>query len=173
MLQLAHEAALAEGQAAGTAWVADAQGTLAPSMDLTFQTALDAITQIPGSWEGAQGWLDKAAHGLAYDVGQKVSDQIAAGGSYQDLLDTVQQGFSGPTSGATLIVNDMIASGSNQGSLDLYTSEGLTQVDILTSPGAEEICQGIEDQNPWGIADAQNQIPAHPNCRCAWTPVVP
>ena len=172
LIQLAHEAALAEGNADATAWLADARGDMVPSFDITFQTALDAITQIPGSWEGAQGWLDKAAHGLAYDVGQQVSDAIAAGASYDDLLQVVQGGYSGSDSGASVIVNDMLASGSNQGSLDLYSSEGLSQADILVSPGACDICAGYEDQNPWDLADAQNTIPAHVNCRCAWSPVV-
>jgi hypothetical protein len=34
-----------------------------------------------------------------------------------------------------------------------------------------EVCQDLEDDNPYTIAQARGLIPAHPHCRCAWAPL--
>jgi hypothetical protein len=33
------------------------------------------------------------------------------------------------------------------------------------------VCQDLEDDNPYTIAEARGLIPAHPHCRCAWAPL--
>ena len=58
-------------------------------------------------------------------------------------------------------------------SLDTYEQDGIEKVDMLVADPCPE-CENLKDSEPDGgfdLADAPD-IPVHPNCRCALSPVV-
>lgn len=62
---------------------------------------------------------------------------------------------------------------SNQGALNNYKEHGIEKVKWIASVG-ERTCPYCDGQNGQilSLADAQERIPAHMMCRCAWSPVV-
>lgn len=70
----------------------------------------------------------------------------------------------------------------SEASLNLYQEAGVEkivpEVEFTTSGGREDgvcrICLGLAKQNDgiYTLEQARGMIPVHPNCRCAWVPVV-
>ena len=60
--------------------------------------------------------------------------------------------------------------------LNTYKEAGLEGVDVvaewLTAVDACPECVALEEQGPYSIEQARGMIPVHPNCRCAWAPLV-
>lgn len=48
---------------------------------------------------------------------------------------------------------------------------GVEKVEFSAYPGCCDICQGL-DKDKYKVEDAEGVIPVHPNCRCAWLPVI-
>lgn len=65
------------------------------------------------------------------------------------------------------------AEGQLDGMSDLGVSEATAQVEFSTS-GDDGVCPECEDLEGtvYTVAEARGIIPVHPNCRCAWMPVV-
>jgi len=57
-------------------------------------------------------------------------------------------------------------------SMEGYNAAGIQQVEWLLSPGACEICEGYAADGPYDLAHAPG-LPAHPWCRCSYSPVDP
>lgn len=57
-------------------------------------------------------------------------------------------------------------------SLNRYTDYGVKKVELLVGPGPclSGECDAMRGE--YEIKDAQGIIPIHPNCKCAWSPVV-
>lgn len=76
---------------------------------------------------------------------------------------------------AEMIARTEHARAVNTGTMQAYTNQGVTEVNILTvgeANGACDDCLDLEDNNPYPLEEAMNFLPAHPNCRCSYTPVV-
>lgn len=60
--------------------------------------------------------------------------------------------------------------------LNSYEEAGIMGVDVeaevLITLGACPICVGLSQNGPYTMNEARGLLPAHPNCRCALTPVV-
>lgn len=60
--------------------------------------------------------------------------------------------------------------------LNTYVEAGLEGVEVvaewLTAVDACPQCVALEEEGPYSIEQARGMIPAHPNCRCAWAPLV-
>lgn len=60
--------------------------------------------------------------------------------------------------------------------LNTYVEAGLEGVDVvaewLTANDACPECVALEEGGPYSIERARGMIPVHPNCRCAWAPLV-
>jgi len=64
-----------------------------------------------------------------------------------------------------------------EGTLDEYTEIGVEGVSVeaeFSTAGDEQVCPECEELegNVYSIDEARGMIPVHPNCRCAWLPVV-
>ena len=172
VLTEAHREALAEGRVDAVAWLQHLRGEVVGSLDVGFGQALDVLRSLPGTWSDLETWVGRVTHGLAYDVGNAVADGIEAGQGYDDLLGTVQGALGASDGDAVNVLNQMIATGTCDGSLGQYTDDGLSQCEILVSPGACDDCLDLESRNPWDVTEADGELPAHVNCRCAWAPLL-
>lgn len=59
----------------------------------------------------------------------------------------------------------------NSAALKRYERWDVEEAEILTHTPCE-ICQGIEANDPYPIAEAYGLVPAHPNCVCTVAPIV-
>lgn len=65
-----------------------------------------------------------------------------------------------------------------EATLNTYEEAGLEDVGVqaeFTTAGDNRVCQkckSLEAGNPYKMKNARGMIPAHPNCRCAWIPLV-
>jgi hypothetical protein len=156
----------AEGNAEATAWLALAKGQAIPDFDITFQTAIQAMRDLPPAWSDVDTWMGKQVHGLAAQLGQQLSDALASGASRDAMVQIVSDTVLNPDGYAGLMLDHAIATSAIQGALALYQSEGVELVDVEVSPGACDDCEPLPDDNPYQLADAPD-IPLHPRCRCA------
>ena len=168
LLGTAWREALAEGSVEAMAWLQQLRGEVISSLDVSFSFALDALRTT--DWEAVDGWMTQITHGMAYSAAQAVADGLEAGESYSDLALRVTQAIGDPTGDAVVVTNEMLSTGISQGTLSRYEEEDVERCDILISPGACVECEALAGENPWLIADADGELPAHINCRCTWAP---
>jgi len=166
LLTKAWQEAQAEGRVGGMAFSAALQGLTNVSLDQEFPQALDALRNIV--LNDANQWIDRILNGTAYSLAQDLADALENGATYDDLLALADAGI---TDGgdAALMLDTMLSTGISAGSIDLYDSEGVTEVDILSSAVDDE-CADAASQNPWPLSDADGMVPFHPNCRCSVAP---
>lgn len=100
------------------------------------------------------------------DMAAKIKDRVKKVGLYR----------------ARLIARTETIAAHAEATLNTYQEAGLEGVHVLAEwntagEGVKvcEICLDLERQtraNPIPIAEARGMIPAHPNCRCSWIPLV-
>lgn len=75
---------------------------------------------------------------------------------------------------ARMIARTEHARAVNTGTLQAYSNYGVDKVEIITVGDSNvcDICLDLEDNNPYTLEEAMNFLPAHPNCRCSYGPVV-
>lgn len=75
---------------------------------------------------------------------------------------------------AEMIARTEHARAVNTGTLQAYSNMGVTEVNILTVGDSDvcDYCLDLEDNNPYSLEEAMILLPAHPNCRCSYTPVI-
>jgi len=65
-----------------------------------------------------------------------------------------------------------------EGQLDSFERLGVEEVGLmaeLSTAGDERVCERCSDaaaDGPYPVKEARGMIPLHPNCRCAWVPLV-
>ena len=72
---------------------------------------------------------------------------------------------------AEMIARTETANAVSAGTLGGYDESGVEMVRFEASADACEICSFL-DGNKYTIREADGMIPAHPNCRCTWVPVI-
>jgi SPP1 gp7 family putative phage head morphogenesis protein len=171
-------AGAAEGCAAALAVAAEQQptesrfGTIGFDFDLAFQHAYDTLDRADFP---PDPWIARILAGNANDVGHILADLIAEGAPYDDMVDAVR-GLTGSTDirAVRTFIDQAVSAALNRGAVDLYTSEGVRQYDVLTA-GDTRVCPRcvqIEGDNPYPVS-TQPLVPSHPLCRCAVAPVTP
>jgi SPP1 gp7 family putative phage head morphogenesis protein len=165
--------AQAEGSAGAQALIADAQAAVIPDFNIVFQQALDALGDLPGLWAEVGPWVDQLVGAVATDVARTIAAGVATGASRADIVSTLGGLLATDPGGAGLVLDRAVATALNEGALNLYGAEGLTQVNFLTA-GDDRVCpecDAAEAGNPYPLDDAP--VPAlHFNCRCTLAPVV-
>jgi SPP1 gp7 family putative phage head morphogenesis protein len=79
---------------------------------------------------------------------------------------------------ARLIARTEIIAAHASAQLGVFIDAGIDEVDVdaeLSTAGDERVCDICEEAaraGPYQISAIENMIPIHPNCRCAWAPVV-
>ena len=75
---------------------------------------------------------------------------------------------------ARMIARTEHARAVNTGTLQAYSNYGVEHVEIITVGDSSvcDICLDLQDNNPYTLQEAMALLPAHPNCRCSYGPVV-
>lgn len=77
-----------------------------------------------------------------------------------------------------MIARTEIIRAHSEATLNTYEEAGLEEVDVqaeFTTSGDNRVCprcKALERKNPYSLKQARGLIPVHPNCRCAWIPIV-
>lgn len=129
-------------------------------------------TRAYGELEGVTAAMEQAisralARGLAEGRGMR---ELAA--ALEDEVDGI-----GIDRARTIARTETIAAHA-EASLNAYEEAGIEGVEVeaeFATAGDEQVCPECEDLegNVYSLDDARGVIPVHPNCRCAFIPVIP
>ena len=114
-------------------------------------------------------------------IREVIFNAVAAGDGYQTTMRNLMELPLTPINNnisvrtrAEMIARTEHARAVNTGTLQAYVNYGVSQVEIITAQDGLvcDDCLDIEANNPWSINEAQDLLPMHPNCRCAFAAVV-
>ena len=148
--------------------VADATGTV-------WRASISPQAVLETAWSGehysTRIWHNTAA--IAQRVRDDVTDMIVQGKGISQVRRRLMEDFSAAYSDADRLVRTEAAYVRNQAALTRYRQNGRRKVRWITgeSDGREcSVCRE-RDGKEYDI-DAAPRLPAHPNCRCCYAPVV-
>lgn len=121
--------------------------------------------------------------GVTQAMGTKISQSIARGviegkGMRQIARELVRDVNNIGLTRARMIARTEVISAHAEASLASYMEAGVQGVKVkaefVTAQDNKVCskCQALEEMAPTTVEKAQGMIPVHPNCRCAWLPVV-
>ena len=148
--------------------IADMAGTV-------WQASISPKAVLETAWSGehysTRIWHNTAA--IAQRVRDDVTDMIVQGKGISQVRRKLMEDFSAAYSDADRLVRTEAAYVRNQAALTRYRQNGRRKVRWITgeSDGREcSVCRE-RDGKEYDI-DAAPRLPAHPNCRCCYAPVV-
>lgn len=118
---------------------------------------------------------------LREGIREVIFNAVASGDGYQTTMRNLMELPLTPINNnisvrtrAEMIARTEHARAVNTGTLQAYVNYGVTQVEIITAKDnlVCDDCIDAEENNPWSINEAQSLLPMHPNCRCAYAPIV-
>jgi SPP1 gp7 family putative phage head morphogenesis protein len=120
------------------------------------------------------GVTDAMSQSISRVLAQGMADGRGARELASDLADRVDA--IGITRARTLVRTEVISAHAD-GTLNSYEEAGVEGVEVLSefsTAGDDQVCPDCEDLegDEYTIDEARGVIPVHPNCRCAWLPVV-
>ena len=99
-----------------------------------------------------------------------LADSLASGQSVDALARELSDIVS---ANADMIAQTETARAMSQATMNTYVSNGLEQYEWLAEDTACQVCQDNADHGPYDVSNQPDPLqPAHPNCRCAYVPVV-
>jgi SPP1 gp7 family putative phage head morphogenesis protein len=121
--------------------------------------------------------LLRQAHVRVKDIDETTRQHIALalehgvrnGDNSKTIADAIDQVRHNPARSMT-IARTEVNRAMTQASIASYKASGLSEFDLLPSPGACPICLALAESNPHSLNDIASQPPVHPNCRCAASP---
>nr|DAR23501.1 MAG TPA: minor capsid protein [Caudoviricetes sp.] len=140
-----------------------------------WQASISPKTVLETAWSGehysARIWHNTAA--IAQRVRDGVTDMIVQGKGISQVRRRLMEDFSVAYSDADRLVRTEAAYVRNQAALTRYRQNGRRKVRWITgeSDGRECAVCRERDGKEYDI-DAAPRLPAHPNCRCCYAPVV-
>lgn len=168
-------AARAEGIAGALALAADSHGKIGFDFQIAFEHAYQALENSDSLWVEADAWVQRIVGGAASDVGDALAAAMRDGASYSDMVSAVDDVLgSGDVRAVSTLVDWATSQAMSRGALDLYATEGVTQVSYITA-GDGRVCQACLDAeagSPYYLADAPKPG-LHPHCRCVLAAVTP
>ena len=164
--------AQAEGAVGALALAADEAGYAGFDFDLAFQDAIDALGGLDAftgdSWTGqAADYVDQILNGSITDFGNRLAYLVRNEASYDDMLTAVEDLF-GNADAVGYTVDLALSASLTQGALDLYTGEGVAEVNFVTAGDdrVDDPCEEAEIGSPYPIGIPFPQPPLHGFCRC-------
>lgn len=136
----------------------------------TFNQSLDA-KQLRLLYERNYELLE----GITSDTSSNISRALSRGlgqGKNPTEIGREIAGFLGDAKGrATTFARHEVMYAHAKASLDRYETFGVEQLKVLTSAPCEQ-CEALASGGPYTPGEATGSLPQHPNCVCAWAPVV-
>jgi len=110
---------------------------------------------------------------LSRSLASGLVDGLGAKDLAKQLVDEVGLSFNR----SRVMARTEIINAHAEGTLNTYEEAGIQGVDVeseFTTAGDNKVCPKCEalEGKVYSIAEARGVIPVHPNCRCAWLPVV-
>jgi SPP1 gp7 family putative phage head morphogenesis protein len=123
--------------------------------------------------------LEGVTQAMATKMSQSIASGVIEGKGMRQIARELVRDVNGiGLTRARMIARTEVISAHAEASLNAYTEAGVQGVKVLAefqTAGDSKVCprcQALEDMPPTTIEKAQGMIPVHPNCRCAWLPVV-
>ena len=163
----------AEGKVGALALAADEAGAIGFDFDLAFDDALEALGGLESLtspyWDTkAAEYFDRALSGTVNDLGRLLASMVQDGASYSEMLAGVCDLFQNGNA-ISYTVDVALSTGLTQGALNLYVSEGVTEVSFVTAGDARvcPMCDDAEAGSPYSPTDTSFPAPPlHGSCRC-------
>jgi len=119
--------------------------------------------------------LAKLVNGTTYEELRKaLATGFEEGESIFQLKHRISQYYTnGYERRATLVARTEVIAASNEGSLQGYEKEGITEVEFYAALDERTCaeCMGYHEQ-VYPVRESHGMIPVHVQCRCTWIPVV-
>jgi 2'-5' RNA ligase len=168
-IEIALAVSAAEGKTAALAVAAEAAGKDGFDWASAYAHMYEPLTHLEDLPGMADPWIEKLIAGNATDIGRRLAVLAAEGASYDDMLDAVEELAAGDDIRAVEVFIDYAMSGSAvQGALDLYSAEGVEEVNWLDAGDARvcPVCEENAANSPYKLAEFPT-CPGHVGCRCA------
>ena len=141
------------------------------SSEINFEAVENAINEIwlnDGLNWSDRIWKDKEK--LSQRLRESLIDSLATGSGTNKLVKTLMDDFNVSFHNAETLARTELAHIQNKSTLDKFTKEGITKVQILVDKNCCEECT----ENKGKVFDIANapQLPIHPNCRCVYMAVI-
>jgi SPP1 gp7 family putative phage head morphogenesis protein len=105
-------------------------------------------------------------------IGNSLADSLTQGLSVQETAANISD-MVGSDARALTISNTQTAMAVSEASMTTYQTNGIDQYAWLAEDDACPVCQDNAENSPYDVGDDPDPSqPAHPNCRCAYIPVV-
>lgn len=152
-------------------------------MDVTLQLTLDApvgrAAQRRADFIAQQNYelLSGVDADTAEEMQKIISNGLLEGKGPQQIARELDEELDVGRTRARVIARTETIAAHADATLDAYEEAGLdavtAEVEFATA-GDNRVCPECEDLNgnTYTIAEARGMIPVHPNCRCAWLPVI-
>jgi SPP1 gp7 family putative phage head morphogenesis protein len=119
--------------------------------------------------------LAKLINGTSIEDLQRVlAEGFELGESIDDLAKRVTEYYGEAEKvRARLVARTETIAASNEGALQGYGELGVEKAEWYTAPD-ERLCEECAAQHgvQYALTESHGLIPAHPNCRCVWLPVI-
>lgn len=114
---------------------------------------------------------------MAADTSSTMADALTRGLGAKDTARALVAQVGLAKSKALRLARTELTAAHADGQLDSYAEAGVRQVDVLAewaTAGDNRVCSMCSALNGFiiTVAQARGLIPRHPNCRCAWKPVI-
>lgn len=117
---------------------------------------------------------------MGQGIGRVLADGFRSGWSPRRIATEITRQVDGiGLRRATLLARTEVIRAHAEATINRYQEEGLAEVvglaELITARDGRvcEVCKALERQGPIPLEEARGVIPVHPNCRCAWLPVIP
>lgn len=160
-------AAIAEGKVGALALAVEGK-VAGIDFDIAFQHAYDALSNLGQIWNQTDAWLGRMLDRNTDELGRALGELASEGASYEEMLSAAEDILLGVEGDAVgFIVDWALNTGMTQGALDLYRSEGITQITFMTAGDTRVCpqCEQAESESPYS-PESLPAPPLHPRCRC-------
>lgn len=160
-----------EGMVSAVAIAAQRADVLGLDWSVAFDHAYAALERLDELWADADGWLAKTLDRATADLGSMLADAAENGLTREEMIDASMDLLTADADAdaVAFTVDWAMTTAADQGALDLYQSEGVSQIDIITAGDGRVCgsCMNDESGSPWSLGSAP-RLPEHPLCRCCY-----
>jgi len=124
------------------------------------------------NYTGLQGITSK----IDQAVSRALAEGMIKGSGPREIARTINAQIVRYTGDAKRLARTEIINAHAESTLNSFEEAGIQGVEVvsemLTAIDACQQCMDLKKKGPYTLQEARGIIPVHPNCRCAWKPVV-
>lgn len=161
----------AEGMVSAVAIAAERASQVGLDWNIAVKDAYQSLERLDELWGQADGWLGRMIDRAAGDLGRLLAETAEDGASGDEMVDAAMDVLDSDDPDAVAFTVDWaMTTAAGIGALQLYESEGVLEVDVITAGDGRvcDACIEAEARSPWPLTEAP-QLPLHPVCRCVYS----